>query len=141
MNREAIHGALFTLCSSVTNFKLASRRLRFIDEVNPGEFPAIFLVWHSDLVQDDNYAGSIVGMMFEAWVYVDSGADVTIEPVKDVVAIVDALHNAIHLSSGLKQTLGGLVESCRIVGEIKTDGGTLGGKSLAIVPIKVLTTD
>jgi hypothetical protein len=141
MDREAIHAALAAKAYSVADFQLKSRRLKFIDEMNSPEFPACFVVWKRDIVEQEENAGEVFGMFFEVWVYVDAGGEPDIEPVKGVIAIVDKLHAALKPVDGSRQTLGGLVYTCKIEGEIETDGGVLGAKSIAIIPIKVVTTD
>jgi hypothetical protein len=140
---EPIHAALLAICQGVTGFKLVSRRLQFIDEVQPTNFPACFVVWTHDDHQQKAYAGDVISMYFKIYVYCDSGEDANAVPVKDdLLPIYKALVNAIRpVADGMKQTLGGLVESCVVSGTVDTCNGVLGGKSYAILPITVLVTD
>lgn len=61
-----------------------------------------------------------------------------IPPATVLNPILDQIEAMLLPAYGMKQTLGGLCDSCYIDGEIQTYEGTLGEQEVAIIPIKIL---
>lgn len=111
----------------------------------PGE-PGLYLVKPSeDYKYSDNDESRGVPakreISFVAVVYTDVGTDADAVPADLIDTLLDAIDAA--LQSGLdpgtfKQTLGGLVDDCRIEGRIEFSPGDSQGKGETIIPITVV---
>lgn len=140
--REAIETALFNLVSASGAYTTKSRRIQSFADVAPNSMPAIFQVKKNEQYID---AGTGVPtkkiMLLDLYIYAWEPLNSAI-PATQMNSLLDALDTALKplpsMLSGTQQTLGGLVYDCQIDGTIETDEGTLGQKSVAIVPIKII---
>ena len=139
MNREPIYQALFTLASGSASFLTKSRRLRHWSEVSPSEMPALFMTQKTESAKTQTGLPTIWTLSVDLYLYVES-ADVNVAPATLLNPLLDAITNLFDppAQSG-RQTLGGLVQYCRVNGNIETDEGILGNMAVAIIPIEVLT--
>jgi hypothetical protein len=139
INREAIYAALFAKLAASAGYALTSRRLKHWNDVSKEQQPALFMA------QGNQTANTVRGqptrwtLSVDAYIYARTDGAATpgliLNPLLDAVEAAlapNAIENA--------QTLGGLVEWCRIEGAIETDEGTLGDQAVAIVPISILVS-
>jgi hypothetical protein len=141
--REAAIGALFTRLCGAYAFTQTTRRLASPETIAaPGE-PALALV--PQPVGEIYHAPSpnvppIRKLALFAIVYVDAGADpneipeTLLNPIKDAI---DAALVADNPTTG-RCTLGGLVYSVRIQGNVEGAPGDKTGKGLAVIPIEIV---
>lgn len=143
-NRENIYAALFALISSqqVYAWKQTSRRLKLWTDVPVEYCPALFQYEG----EDESYTWSqmpnpVVTLRAKLFVYTKC-------PEPEIGAtqlnnIMDALHGVLMPTAGPmlmsgKQTLGGLVQSCRISGNVDRTPGDIDGEGMLMVPIEIL---
>jgi hypothetical protein len=138
MNREAIYSALFALISTAAGFATASRKLRHWDDVPLAEQPALFQVQRSEEVRIQTGQPAKLLMRLDLYIY-NAATDPGASPAIGLNALLDAVTHALAPQPGQdNQTLGGLVNYCRISGTIQTDEGVLGPQAVAIVPVELL---
>ena len=141
MNREAIYSALFTKLSSIALLKTSSRILMHWDDVAPNQQPALYMA------QDDQTATQVTGfptkytLGAKIWIYChrDTNGVIPATQVNNILDAIDLVLKPVP-NPTYKETLGGLVEHCWIDGNIVTDEGTLGNQTVALIPIRILTT-
>ena len=140
MNREAIFAALFKLVSATSSFKTASRRLKLWSDVNASDKPAIYLAQRPQkYVQGGGNLPQKVTLEAQIIIYTNAGKDPNVVPATQMNALVDAIDSAIGWNPVRgQQTLGGLVTSCWIEGDVFIDPGDLDGDGVAIIPVKIL---
>ncbi|AEV24620.1 hypothetical protein Dsui_0200 [Azospira oryzae PS] len=140
MNRETIYSALFDRLKDIPGIVTASRRLRHWSDVGQGDQPALFQAQKTQTaVQQTGTSGKWL-LPADLYLYVQNqSAD---GPSAALNTLIDAVEAALAPDNPIKNTntLGGLVEYCRIEGVIETDEGTLGDQAVAIVPVVILTT-
>jgi hypothetical protein len=119
---------------------LLSRRLKLWSDVAGADQPALFVTDHGETVAYG--PGSVPGktvLNVDLFVYIAAGKDPDCVPARDLNVALDALAACLTPSfADGRQTLGGLVEHCRIEGRIVKDPGDLDGQGLALVPVKIL---
>jgi len=137
--RESIYAALFERLSTIPGIKTASRRWRSWDDVSAADSPALFQVQAGEsVVQGPNMpAKHEIRVSLYLYARVDQANDSV--PTSVLNPLVDAIEaelqpDPIHA----RQTLGGLVNHCRIEGDIQTDEGVLGSVAAVIIPILIL---
>jgi len=141
MNREAIHLALFAKLSAIPGLVKSSRKLLHWADVPAIEQPALFLAQPNETADNPAHgAPTRWTISFDVYVYVNTSADPSGAPATVLNPILDAIEVALAPTSpnGL-QSLGGVVEHCRIAGQIQTFQGTLGDQEVAIIPIEIVT--
>ncbi len=141
VSREAIYAALFAQVSGIAGLALASRRLQHWTDVRPVNQPALFQVQKAEQVSEA--PGMPTRLVLEAafYLYVSSGSDTEVVPATQLNGFVDAIFAALAPDPATgQQTLGGLVEQCRVSGKIETDEGTLGSQAVAIIPVEITLT-
>jgi hypothetical protein len=142
MSREAAFSALFQRVSVAFPWELASRRIKLWSEVPPGQRPALFQLesgpetyqWTSPATPRRAYEAKLV-MYFDARDSSQPGA-------RAINCALDALDAALaptgaDLAKG-RQTLGGAVYDCRIVGVPVRDTGDLDGDGLAVASVRLI---
>lgn len=136
--RNQIMEALLALLSP--GFTTASRRNRAPDTIAIEDTPALMLVEHSENhVRAAPQAPAKRTLEVRAIVYNDVGDDADAIPSADINDRLDAIEAALVASPATgKCTLGGLVESVVIEGEIVKAPGDISGKGLAVVPILIV---
>ncbi len=123
-------------------FVTVRRRFMNWTQVPPADMPALYLwepddefVWVKEPLAKWNWHA-------EAVVYLTAPSDLTQDPISDIDAVKDAMFDTLKPTGRDvpfgKQTLGGLVEHCRVEGRLVKAAGDLDGISLLIVPIKAL---
>ncbi len=141
MTREPIYEALFALLAGAAGFTTASRRLRHWSDVAAAEQPALFLAQKSETAELKRGLPAKWTCDVDAYVYCHAPDELT-APTTVLNPLLDAIEAALAPQPGgdvaaNAQTLGGLAYQAWINGKIETDEGTLGGQSVAIVPIRI----
>lgn len=138
MNREPIYAALFGLLSQAANFQTSSRRRKHWDDVSPAQQPSLFQcqIREKGASKYINLP-TVYTLQVEVWVYVHS-ADPDLAPSQLLNPLVDAVAATLQPLPPGAQTLGGLVTSCQISGDIEYDEGLLGDQAVAKIPVALL---
>lgn len=139
--RETIYAALHTLVASTPGIRTASRRLKMWTEVAPADQPAIFTVQRHETSKVTTRMPTIHELYVDIVLYGNNGGQDQsgVAPMSILNPIVDAIEAKLLPSAGaMEQTLGGLVERCRIDGDIQTDEGALGDQAVVIIPVTIL---
>lgn len=142
MSREAAFSALFAAVSVAYPWGMASRRMKLWSDVPPNLRPALFqLEGGAETYQWSSAA--LPKRTFEAklFLYFDA-RDPTTPGASAINAALDALDAAL-APTGLdsasgRQTLGGAVHDCKIVGVPVRDTGDLDGDGLAVVTVRLV---
>jgi hypothetical protein len=148
--REDVAIALFSLISTATGnvvgLKTSSRRLRSLEEVNPGEMPAIFLDQGDEAYErkpDGLFGPPKRTMDFVVMLYTADNQAPSVLPIIQLNTMVDAIEAAM-LPTGAdlavnRQTLGGIVFSARIMGTVRNFANVASdGKSMSVLQISVV---
>ena len=138
MNREEIWAALFAKLPTA-GFNTKSRRLKHWDDVPKEKQPALFLAQGPET--HVRVTGQPAKRTFTGELYVYARTDGGLDPGPVINPLLDAIEQALEPNAVEQvQTLGGLVDHCRIEGAIETDEGTLGDQLVAIIPIHMLVS-
>ena len=142
MSREAAFTALFARVSTACPWGLASRRLKLWSEVPPGQRPALFQLesgpetyqWSSLATPRRSYEAKL-------FLYFDA-RDPSRPGASAINEALDALDAALapagkDIVAG-RQTLGGAVHDCKIIGVPVRDTGDLDGDGLAVVSVRLV---
>ncbi len=142
-NRKAIRKALFDRLSGVGGLAMCSMRFRSFDHPSVLH-PALFLVTGPGIV-DHGGSRPKWTLTFAAFLYMKDASDAG--PVDATLDMLDAIEAALDLQPGEDSnavgkhstTLGGLVVSAKIAGQVHMEdpnlGDPLGG---AVIPIEVV---
>ncbi|MEY2864604.1 MAG: hypothetical protein RLY58_2311 [Pseudomonadota bacterium] len=143
INRESIYAALFDRLSGIAGVVTASRKLKHWSDVPMQEQPAMFVAQgNQTALPGDPSRGLPTKWTLSADVYVYVNTQNSPDsPSTPMNTIIDAIEQRLK-PDGMARTLtlGDLVDHCWIEGTIETDEGTLGDQSVAIIPIRILTT-
>lgn len=141
MNREAIDAALFARLSSLAGFITTTRRLKHWADVSADRQPYLCQAMGNQSVE--RITGQPARWRIQLKLYIYATAPETGAPSSVLNPLIDAVEAAIEPAFAAipYQTLGGLVEYCRISGTVETDEGTLGMQAVAIIPIEILVTN
>lgn len=116
-----------------------SRRMRDPESVAPANTPVLFLLEHSESFERPSASLPPSRVLhLRAFIYSDVGDDENAIPASTINALLDELETNLKPDDQGRCTLGGLVHSVMIDGDISKAPGDITGKSLAIVPIRVL---
>ena len=137
MNREAIYSALFTKLSAVAGVTTKSRKLKHWADVPAIEQPALYQAQVKEKVTRQTNQPAIWQLSIDVYLYVNT-SDTATAPSQVLNPILDAIVASLEPAVGEVQTLGGLVQYCRIAGAIETDEGVLGQQAIALIPIDIL---
>jgi hypothetical protein len=145
--REQIYSALFTvlqgaLLQPAGPFKTVSRRWQDPSQISPADRPALYQV------QKDELAATAVNGLPLNWkatvdlvLYTTGDTDPGAIPSTELNSLLDAMEAAIRsASTGLAQSLGGIVSHCRIEGKIEIVENVQGAMAMAVVPVEIVTT-
>jgi hypothetical protein len=144
MTREPIYAALFASLASLTSLAAPntvvtlSRKLQHWSDVEPSLQPAVFMAQGKEDVPK-RLRGTPGRYTFNVtlYVYVNT-AGTGVVPATVLNPILDAIQACLEpVLGGQPNTLGGLVYSCWIQGEIMTYEGTLGDQEVASIPIVI----
>lgn len=143
MNRESIYAALFALVGSATGIITKSRRLRSFDMVSSAECPALFMTQHTETQTVQTKMPGKWTLAVDIAVFVNTGAnDPNIIPSSVLNPILDSICSMLVPTPALgEQTLGGLVERCRISGAIQIVEGVQDDTALAVIPVEIFLPD
>ena len=143
--RATVMSALFTLLQGVTNFNFTSQRFVLWTDLDANsQMPALCLWEPGEQYTWPAEKLAKVVLEVRAIIYLSATQDITAPaPIQSMDALLDAMDAALAPSSGYdvqmgRQTLGNLVYSCRIEGEIIKASGDLDGISALIVPMKIV---
>lgn len=145
--RENVAVALFNLVNgvvgSVVGVKTAARGLKHWADVDKAKRPALFQ--HQRSEPNERTYGGTIGipalrtMHFEFWIYTGDAQEGSVIPATQINTMVDAIEVAMQGAAMTNvQTLGGLVTSARINGQVQYETIIRDSTSLAIVPIEVI---
>jgi hypothetical protein len=144
MTREPIYEALFALLAGSASFVTTSRRLRHWSDVAAAEQPALFMAQKSETAEQKRGLPTKWICDVDAYVYCHALDELT-APTTVLNPLLDAVEAALAPQAGgdlaaNTLTLGGLAYQAWINGKIETDEGTLGGQSVAIVPLRIIVS-
>jgi hypothetical protein len=138
VSREQIFAALFARLQAASGFVTTSRTLRHWDNVAPEEQPAGFQMEGRQIAEGVSLRLTKWTVHAEWYVYAHA-ANTSGDVVALLNTLVDALVDALDPGPAYDaQTLGGLVTSCRIHGDIETSEGRLGKQAVAIIPLLII---
>lgn len=142
VSRESIYEALYQKLIKITiptPFRTTSRRLRHWADVPQADQPALFLAQGAQTATVEQRLPTRWTLGATLYLYANTGGDLKQNPMTLLNPILDQIVDNLLPEDAFsgEQTLGGLVERCRIDGEIETDEGTLGDQAVVIVPIKM----
>ena len=140
-SRETIINALFQRLANAGGFNTTGRRNRDPESIKTADTPALLLVEHSEkyTVPSPSLPGKRA-INLRAIVYTDVGDNDSAIPATIINNQLDAIDAALvpdDPTSG-RCTLGGLVYSVKIDGDIIKAPGDVSGKGLAVVPLQIL---
>lgn len=140
MNREAIYQALYAKLAAVPGLKTKGRKLKHWTDVPASQQPALFQAQKNELAQRQQGLGTVWTLTVDVYLYTHT-AGIAL-PSAQLNGIVDAIEAALQPDNPVRNTntLGGLVQHCRIEGAIETDEGTLGDQAVCIIPIVITAT-
>lgn len=122
------------------SWAMLSRRVRLWSDVSPHDQPALFFGEHGENVAYtvDAFPGKTT-LNVDCLIYTCAGRDPDATPARALNLAIEALIAALAPDPKIgRQTLGGLVQYCRVEGRIVKDPGDLDGQGFALVPIKIL---
>jgi hypothetical protein len=140
VDRETVFQALFDLVSQAPGFVTRSRRWVPWSNCPASLQPALYQA-QSNQRADEQAATGLTRWTLHAWlmIYNRIGADPAAIPSTPLNQLVDAVENVLQAPCGEKQTLGGLVTQCSIVGDVLIDEGVLDQQGIAMLPIVIIT--
>lgn len=119
---------------------LLLRRVKLWSDVAPADQPALFIGEHGETVAyaSDNLPSKTT-LNVDLLIYTSAGRDPDSVPARALNIAIEALVATLAPDPKTgRQTLGGLVQSCRVEGRIIKDPGDLDGQGFALVPVKIL---
>jgi hypothetical protein len=141
VTREQIMTALLALLQTTAEYKLVSRRNRAPSTITPALSPALFLFEDAEAYKRPSPSlPPVRTLTAKAVIYNNVGPDPNQTPTSIVNAALDALDVALAPDNSVtgRCTLGGLVYSAMIDGEIVKAPGDMTGVALAIAPIRIV---
>ena len=147
--REAIYAAVFARLSVITGLGCSSRIWRAPDELNDGQFPALFCEEQPEekITEQDGRRWKWI-LKVDVTVYVAANqSDVpvgqeTAVPATTLNELIDQVEAAFAVPLGQRQTLGGLVQHAEIKGRILRAAGIPAKSnqvSMAVIPVVITT--
>ncbi len=136
---EQVYSALFALAAGIPNLTTSSRRLKNAQDVAPADSPALYQVQGQQKAIYTENAPGIIWDITATWIVVVVDNDPT-EPITPTLnPILDAIAAALAPSQAQpRNTLGGLVETCAIDGNVEIFEGVLGARAVAVIPIRIV---
>jgi hypothetical protein len=142
MTREAAFSALFAAVSSAYPWGLASRRMKLWSEVPAALRPAFFqLESGPEIYQWASPATPKRTLEAKLFIYFDARDPMTpgATAINNALDAIDAALAPESSNIGLgRQTLGGTVYDCKIVGVPVRDTGDLDGDGLAVIAVRLI---
>jgi len=151
ITRESIFAALFALAAPlgpdglpVAPFVTASRKFQTWDQVGPSMQPAIFMRQDRQIATQEGHKG-VTKWTYHCslWVYCQHSPDQGTIPATLLNTLVDQVVSNLSPAPGMFQTLGGLVASARIDGDLVIDEGLMPNdtQSIARIPIVIIAVN
>jgi hypothetical protein len=138
VSREQIFAALFALSQSATGFLTRSRSIEMWEKVPSEMQPALYQSEGRQTAEGPSQRLT-KWTFFAEWTVYAHAANTSGDVVTLLNTLVDALVAALDPGPAYDaQTLGGLVTSCRIIGDIETSEGRLGPQAVAIIPLLII---
>ena len=138
--REAIFAALFARVATAPGFRTTSRTLKSWSEVASPDQPALFQAEGRQTAVSEYRLPTKWTLYAELYLYVHLATSGQTDVVVALNNQVDAVMTALARDATGVQTLGGVVEDCRVQGDIETDEGRLGAQAVAIIPLVIIPT-
>lgn len=138
ISREQIFAALFALSAPASGFVTRSRSIEMWEKVPSELQPALYQSEGRQTAEGPSLR--LTKWTFHAeWTVYAHAANTSGDVVTLLNTLVDALVVALDPGPAYDaQTLGGLVTSCRLHGEIETSEGRLGQQAVAIIPLIII---
>lgn len=138
MTREPIYTALATLLTGIQGLTV-SRRLKHWADIPKSQQPILFLVQKTETAVTQTGQPTRWTLHLDLYLYCHS-TDPSVPPITVANPILDSISQVLDLPPAIgRQTLNGLVQYCRIQGQIQTDEGVLDDQSVCIIPVEILT--
>ena len=146
-SRETIYASVFAFWSNLTvggspAFKLATRKLKMWEDVEPEDQPALLQLQRRETVERPRGMPAKWTLSLDLYFYVHTGAsnDTDIVPSQLFNPLMDAIEAAMVVDDvgNNAVTLGGIVSHCFIDGAVEIFEGNLGDQLVAIIPITVV---
>lgn len=140
VSRETIFQALFDLVSQAPGFVTRSRRWVPWSNCPASLQPALYQV-QSNQRADEQAATGLTRWTLHAWlmIYNRVSADPRAISSTPLNQLVDGIEEILQAPRGEKQTLGGIVTQCSIMGDVLLDEGVLDQQGIAMLPIVIIT--
>jgi hypothetical protein len=146
--REQIYTALFALLQNAANFKTVGRVWVPSNKLDPPQLPALFLVENNEHARQTAPGRPAKWLLdVDVVIYTRNEGESQVPGAESYVPamalnnLLDAVESALAPPSSTNvQTLGALVQHCWIEGEIEKDAVLQGANSMAVVPVRILTT-
>lgn len=136
---EQVYSALFALAAGMPGITTSSRRLKNAQDVPLGDSPALYQVQGQQKAIYTENAPGIIWDITATWIVVVVDNDPTQAITPTLNPILDAITAALAPSAAqARNTLGGLVETCAIEGNVEIFEGVLGDRAVAVIPIRLL---
>jgi len=146
--REQIYSALFALLQSAANFKTVGRVWVPSNKLDPPQLPALFMVENNEHAMQTAPGRPAKWMLdVDVVIYARNEGESQAPGAESYVRatapnnLLDAVESALApVAAANVQSLGGLVQHCWIEGKIEKDAALQGANSVAVVPVRILTT-
>lgn len=139
VNREVAFAALFAIAQATPGIQTFERRYVSLDRVTGATSPLLSQVQSSQSGVRASRLPTKWTLRADWLLYVHSDRTAPDPPIVLLNQLLDALEGALQAPLGFeKQTLGGLVEDCRIVGDIEIADAIDIPIALAIIPIEIV---
>ena len=137
--RETVMEALFVALQALPGLAVSSRRNRAPEQIGPNESPALLLLEHGEeFVVRSVALPPIQKLKPKVVFYNDIGDQPNVIPAVAINQLIDALVRILKPGDPSNLfTLGGLVDSIVIEGQVVKAPGDITGKSVAIVPLTI----
>lgn len=122
------------------SWAMVSRRVKLWSDVAAADQPALFVAEYGESIAyaSENAPGKTI-LNVDLFIYVAGAGDPGVVPASNLNIALDALFDALAPDPAIgRQTLGGLVQHCRIEGRVVKDPGDLDGQGLALAPVRIL---
>lgn len=141
--REQVSVAFFNLIAGAADFTATSRRFVHWDQVNETQMPFLTMLKTGEQRGRQSEGLPTLTINAHVFVYLSAGMDPRDVPDTAMNAVLDAIDAAVAPSgadalAGNKQTLGGLVAHCYLLGSVFIDTGDVDGKAVAAMPFQIL---
>lgn len=145
--REQIYAALFaqlqgSLLVPAGPFKTVSRRWQDPSQISPADRPALYQVQKDELARSSVIGVPIVWKIgLDLVLYTAGDAEPNVVQSTELNNLVDSVETTLQgVASGVSQSLGRLVNYCRIEGKVEIVENVQGTMAMAVVPIAIEVT-